>query len=259
MAETIAQLTSSALRVAANARTPLDKPTCGGTKTDAGKLFRCSKCSGPRYCGPDCQVKGWKAGHKEECRRIREDVERIKSEVSDMRERYLEFDEQPFVKALQSQMPRKVDPIPMGKQPAAVEGGRRIKPGGGQDTRHNYTPQPQALHLAKYDVHARTFDGETPLHAVSQVGPDFVACMRLLLAHGADPNALDDSQITPLACAAHENCANVARVLLDGGTDPDLADYRGRLPIHKTFHKGIRKMLAEASEAKRRKKSEDVD
>ena len=32
-----------------------------------GKLKNCARCSGAWYCGRDCQVAAWKAGHKLDC------------------------------------------------------------------------------------------------------------------------------------------------------------------------------------------------
>ena len=33
------------------------------------KFQKCAKCQPVRYCGRDCQLKHWKAGHKKECGR----------------------------------------------------------------------------------------------------------------------------------------------------------------------------------------------
>ncbi|KAJ3296750.1 hypothetical protein HDU79_005752 [Rhizoclosmatium sp. JEL0117] len=44
---------------------------CGKDQTaDGGKLLKCVKCGEAQYCSRECQVTGWKGGHKEECARI---------------------------------------------------------------------------------------------------------------------------------------------------------------------------------------------
>lgn len=48
---------------------------------------------------------------------------------------------------------------------------------------------------------------------------DNPAIVRSLLTHGADPNAADNHQWTPLLCTSINSNVNIARVLLDGGAD----------------------------------------
>ena len=38
-----------------------------GAKYFSGKLNACGKCKAVWYCGRDCQVQHWKAGHKTDC------------------------------------------------------------------------------------------------------------------------------------------------------------------------------------------------
>lgn len=45
--------------------------------------------------------------------------------------------------------------------------------------------------------------------------------VQLLLEHGANPNALNDRQQSPLAGAVFKNEADVVDALLAGGADPD--------------------------------------
>ena len=51
-------------------------PGCGqliGVSEAAGAgLLRCTKCRRRIYCSKECQVRGWKGGHKQECERLRE-------------------------------------------------------------------------------------------------------------------------------------------------------------------------------------------
>jgi len=46
--------------------------------------------------------------------------------------------------------------------------------------------------------------------------------VRLLLRHGADPNRLNDRGQSPLAGVVFKNEAEVIKVLLEGGADPEL-------------------------------------
>ena len=45
------------------------KTNCAQCKKSAlaETLNRCAKCKLYRYCGKECQVKHWKAGHKKDC------------------------------------------------------------------------------------------------------------------------------------------------------------------------------------------------
>ena len=46
------------------------KTVCWGCDELFGQLHKCSKCRIARYCGPECQTKHWRAGHKAECARL---------------------------------------------------------------------------------------------------------------------------------------------------------------------------------------------
>ena len=48
------------------------------------------------------------------------------------------------------------------------------------------------------------------------------ALVELLLAHGANPNTLNDRNQSPLAGAVFKNESAVIKALLGGGADPDL-------------------------------------
>lgn len=48
------------------------------------------------------------------------------------------------------------------------------------------------------------------------------ALVELLLAHGANPNILNDRNQSPLAGAVFKNEAAVVKALLEGAADPDL-------------------------------------
>ena len=90
--------------------------------------------------------------------------------------------------------------------------------------------------------------GDTPLHtAVSCEDPD-ARIVRLLLEHGADPNARDRNGRTPLHYAAIYGHYEIVKLLTDFGADPCARDSSGRTPAdcaralahyYKTKHRGI--------------------
>ena len=59
----------------------------------------------------------------------------------------------------------------------------------------------------------------TPLHA--SVAAGHIECVRLLLEHGADPNARADMGQTPLHLAPS---SDIARLLIEAGADPSATD-----------------------------------
>jgi len=81
-----------------------------------------------------------------------------------------------------------------------------------------------------------TPDGNTALHAVANLrrAP---ACAgdtaRLLLDHGADANARNWSDVTPLHQAVRARNLAVVEVLLAGGADPNARDKRGSTPLRR--------------------------
>lgn len=73
--------------------------------------------------------------------------------------------------------------------------------------------------------------GWTLLHRAAVVDrPDVV---ELLLAKGANVNAVSHDGWTPLHEAAVFGRCNVARLLIDGGADLDAVDKTGRSPLHR--------------------------
>ena len=68
----------------------------------------------------------------------------------------------------------------------------------------------------------------TPLH--SAAAGSHPGIVKLLLAHGADPNAAQDGGFTPLHSAANNDDRESVEALLEAGADPSLANDEGKLP-----------------------------
>jgi ankyrin repeat protein len=102
-------------------------------------------------------------------------------------------------------------------------------------------------------------DGATPFWRAAQSGD--TALMKLLLEHGADPKIATAHNVTPLAVAAgigwvegitfewsEAAIVEAARLCLDLGIDPNVADDEGRTALHGAAHKGrteVIKLLVE--------------
>jgi len=79
--------------------------------------------------------------------------------------------------------------------------------------------------------------GYTPLHYAARGG--HAACVRALLAAGADPSAATAAGgATPLHRAAYMGHAGVVRALLEAGAGPDARDADGETPLHKAARGG---------------------
>ena len=68
----------------------------------------------------------------------------------------------------------------------------------------------------------------TPLH--SAAAGSHPGIVRLLLEHGADPNAAQDGGFTPLHSAAQNDDRESAEALLEAGADPSLTSDEGKTP-----------------------------
>ena len=83
---------------------------------------------------------------------------------------------------------------------------------------------------------ATTPDGGTPLHGVADLRmapPTAGATAALLLDHGADPNARNWADVTPLHQAVRARNLSVVEVLLSRGADPNARDNRWSTPLRR--------------------------
>jgi ankyrin repeat protein len=79
-------------------------------------------------------------------------------------------------------------------------------------------------------VHARDFNGYTPLHHATSHGKEFT---ELLIARGAEVNARSKAGHTPLHSAAGvDRAADVARLLIASGAQIDATNDEGETPLH---------------------------
>ncbi len=83
---------------------------------------------------------------------------------------------------------------------------------------------------------ARNRRGAEPLHYASDSNtwnPSAqVAVIECLLRAGADPNALDKSEVAPIHRAVRTRSAPAVQALLKGGAQPDLRNRSGSTPLH---------------------------
>jgi uncharacterized protein len=85
--------------------------------------------------------------------------------------------------------------------------------------------------LTPADVDVRDEDGRTPLmHAILAEHAD-PSLVQVLIDRGADVNANDRQQWTPLLFAARNQRAAIVKQLLDAGADVDAADMYGNTPL----------------------------
>jgi uncharacterized protein len=108
-----------------------------------------------------------------------------------------------------------------------------------------------ALLIAKgADVNASNDADQTPLHIAAGGSPQ---CVRILLAAGAKPEAGDRLGRTPLDWAASESVTNAsntsletARLLLDAGADPNRENKEGVSPFMQAYNRPDMKALLQA-------------
>jgi Ankyrin repeats (many copies)/Ankyrin repeat len=97
----------------------------------------------------------------------------------------------------------------------------------------------QALIAVGADVAARNRRGAAPLHYAADGLPGApgwnpaaqAATVAVLIAAGADPNAVDNSGVTALHRAVRTRCAAAVAALLEGGADPERPNRNGTTPL----------------------------
>jgi hypothetical protein len=86
------------------------------------------------------------------------------------------------------------------------------------------------------DVNAKNGYDATPLHLASLHG--HVEIVKLLIENGADVNAKSSYDVTPLHFAAYYGHIQVVKVLLEHGADPNIMNKDGKAAIDLAFEKG---------------------
>jgi ankyrin repeat protein len=103
---------------------------------------------------------------------------------------------------------------------------------------------------APVDIVSENDLGVHPLN--SAVAGGHSAIVRLLLEHGADPDAPERAGYTPLHASAENGDLESTRLLLDAGADPTRAGPDGRSPAdfaHEKGHDAVAELLASAERA----------
>lgn len=101
------------------------------------------------------------------------------------------------------------------------------------------------------DVNARDDHQKTPLHWAAHL-PGYVRITELLIASGAEVNVKDDKHITPLHNAAFDDLDKVARLLIAHGADINAKDSEGLTPAGRATARGNQHLvdvLAKAAKA----------
>ena len=81
------------------------------------------------------------------------------------------------------------------------------------------------------DPNAKDTDDNTPLHLATRINDD--KQVEMLLNHGAAVNAKNEDGNTPLHEAAKwKNAAKTTEILLKNGADPNAKDIDGKTPLH---------------------------
>jgi len=100
------------------------------------------------------------------------------------------------------------------------------------------------LLASKADINARTAEGRTPLHAAA-LQPDGTALVRLLIEAGADVNAKNIVGQTPLFAAVAASLEST-KLLLASGANPNAVAETGLTPIMVPLLPGAARILVDA-------------
>ena len=127
---------------------------------------------------------------------------------------------------------------------------------------YHFTPLLYAVHAMQFEaaqvllehnanINSQIIHGDTPLYWVlsrCRSSGKLADMVRLLLEYGADPNISDDDHTTPLHQASSHGLLEAARLLLSHGAKVDEKDKRGRTPLQAAASNGhdeMTKLLVE--------------
>lgn len=85
-------------------------------------------------------------------------------------------------------------------------------------------------------IDSRDSDGDTPLHVIARRGD--VAAVSVLLAAGANPNAIGDMGETPLHVAIAKGSIQVVNALMRNGARADIRSEFGDTGMERAMKKG---------------------
>ena len=111
------------------------------------------------------------------------------------------------------------------------------------------------------NIHARDFAGFTPLFYCLTMysSPTSLKLARILLKHGADPNAVNRLGATPLGEPVMGERYDCVKFLLDHGADPTIRDNDGcSIESNRPHDTKMRKLFAEARKKKSRQMREEA-
>ena len=97
-----------------------------------------------------------------------------------------------------------------------------------------YGDTDRARHLLDEEARANPVNGEdnlgmTPLHWAAYTGHGDV--LKVLLEHGADPDAKDRDELTPLHCAARKGFIDIAKLLIEHKANVNASDVADHTPL----------------------------
>lgn len=86
------------------------------------------------------------------------------------------------------------------------------------------------------DIHYKNEFGHSHLHLACM--QDFTSIIPLLIAQGANINAISHHGNTPLHIACSIGFEDIVHILLEMGADPNIANVYGETPLHDVCKKG---------------------